>query len=61
MGAIIGFSTTQWTSGLHNHLGRCKNYPYANMEKRQRSASNEPVGVGSSISASPWKFNQDAS
>lgn len=60
-GAIIGCSITQGTSGMHNHLSRCKNYPYANVEKRQRSASNESVGVSSSISAGPWKFNQDAS
>ncbi|KAF7852070.1 hypothetical protein BT93_L0598 [Corymbia citriodora subsp. variegata] len=46
---------------MHNHLGRCKKYPYANVEKRQKSASNELVGVGTSISASPWKFDQETS
>lgn len=60
-GAIIGCSSTQDTSGTHNHLRRCKNYPYANMEKRQRSSSNESIGVGSSILAGLWKFDQDAS
>jgi len=33
-GAIIGCFSTQRTSGMHNHLDRCKNYPYANVEKR---------------------------
>jgi len=56
-GAVIGCSTTQGTSGMHNHLGRCKNYSYANVKKMQKSASNELVGVGSSISAGLWKFD----
>ena len=56
-GVHIGCSSTQGTSSMHHHLDRCKEYPYANIEKRQKYASGQHVGVGSS----PWKFDQDAS
>lgn len=35
-GLIIGCFSAQRTSGMHNHLGRCKNYPYANVDKSQK-------------------------
>ncbi|KAI3407920.1 uncharacterized protein J3R85_020645 [Psidium guajava] len=58
-GAIIGCSSSQGTSSMHHHLARCKGYPYAKVEKRQKVASSQLVGIGSS--SSPWKFDQNAS
>ena len=52
-GAIIGCSTSQGTSAMRNHLGRCKEFPYVNIEKRQKSVSGQLDGVGSSRSFGP--------
>ena len=45
---------------MHNHLARCKEYPYANVEKRRKSSSDKIVGVGNSSLSGPWKLDQDA-
>lgn len=58
-GALIGCASGQGTSSMHHHLARCKEYPYADVGKRQRSASSQVVGGSSS--SGPWKFDQDAS
>ncbi|KAI3437216.1 uncharacterized protein J3R85_005656 [Psidium guajava] len=58
-GAEIGCASSQGTNSMHRHLSRCKEYPYANVDKRQRSALGRFGRVGSS--SGPWKFDQDAS
>ncbi|XP_048133287.1 uncharacterized protein LOC125314600 [Rhodamnia argentea] len=58
-GANIGCASGQGTGSMHRHLSRCKEYPYANVDKRQRSALGRFGGVGSS--SGPWKFDQDVS
>lgn len=58
-GAKIGCASGQGTSAMHHHLARCKEYPYANVEKRRKIAADQLVRVGSS--SSPWKFDQNAS
>ncbi|KAF8040567.1 hypothetical protein BT93_B2713 [Corymbia citriodora subsp. variegata] len=58
-GALIGCASGQGTSSMHHHLVRCKKFLYANVEKRQKGALGQLVGVSSS--SGPWKFDQESS
>lgn len=58
-GTLICCVSRQGTRLMHHRLVRCKEYPYADVGKRQKSASGQVVGGGSSLG--PQKFDQDTS